>query len=133
MEGLVLEMLAEASRGKTQWKDRSLPLWLRKARELLKVRFAEKFTIAEIASEVGIHEVHLATTFRKHFGCTIGEFARQLRIEQARTELAKRDLSLAAIALAAGFADQSHFSKVFKAHTGITPNQYRKEHAPRLV
>jgi AraC family transcriptional regulator len=83
-------------------------------------------TLAHVAAQVGVHPVHLATTFRRKYGVTVGEFVRRLRIEHACAELLKKDLPLTAIALQAGFADQSHFSKVFKSYVGTTPAKYRR-------
>jgi AraC family transcriptional regulator len=87
--------------------------------------FPETLKLTQIAAEVGVHPVYLATAFRQKFGVTIGEFVRKLRIEHACAELMKGDLPLAAIALQAGFVDQSHFSKVFKLYVGVTPHKYR--------
>jgi AraC family transcriptional regulator len=88
--------------------------------------FPEMLKLTQIAAEVGVHPVYLATAFRQKFGVTIGEFVRKLRIEHACAELMKGDLPLTAIALQAGFVDQSHFSKVFKLYVGMTPHKYRK-------
>ena len=52
------------------------------------------------------------------FGCTVGEYLRRLRIERAAEQLSRGDAPLAEIALTAGFADQSHFSNVFRRRTG---------------
>ena len=101
------------------------PPWLRQAREIIVEHFSETLKLTQIAAEVGVHPVYLATAFRQKFGVTVGEFVRQLRIEHACAELIKGDLPLAAIALQAGFADQSHFSKVFKLYVGMTPHKYR--------
>ena len=49
---------------------------------------------------------------------------RQLRIEFARRQLAG-DASLSTIAAAAGFCDQSHFTRLFKQYMGLTPAEYR--------
>jgi len=84
-------------------------------------------TLTKIASEVGVHPVHLAATFRQKYGCTVGEFVRLLKIERARNDLGNLDLSVEQIAAQAGFADQSHFSKTFKDYTGLTPTEYRRE------
>lgn len=127
IEGLCLEILAEASRASPAPNERTIPGWLREAREMLLDRFQENVTLAEVAVQVDIHPAYLATTFREKYGVTIGEFVRRLRIEQARSELSKGEQSLAAIALAAGFADQSHFSRTFKRYTGRTPTEYRRE------
>ena len=76
---------------------------------------------------VGVHPVTLARAFRRTFGCTIGEYLRRLRIERAAEQLATGTQPLAEIALAAGFADQSHFSNVFRRRVGMSPSAYRRE------
>lgn len=124
IEGLALELLAEGARQRS-YGIGTAPPWLRQAREMLVEHFSETLKLADIAAEVGVHPVYLATAFRQKFGVTVGEFARQLRIEHACAELNKKQLPLSAIALGAGFADQSHFSKVFKSYVGVTPREYR--------
>jgi AraC family transcriptional regulator len=124
IEGLALELLAEATR--QPYKGiRTAPPWLRQAREMIVEHFPERLRLTQLAAEVGVHPVYLATAFRQKFGVTIGEFVRKLRIEHACAELMKGKLPLAAIATRAGFADQSHFSKVFKLYVGMTPHKYR--------
>jgi AraC family transcriptional regulator len=125
IEGLALELLAEAARQPATGIG-AAPPWLRQAREMIVEHFSETLKLTQIAGEVGVHPVHLATAFRQKFGITVGEFVRQLRIEHACAELIKGDLPLAAIALRAGFVDQSHFSKVFKLYAGTTPANYRR-------
>ena len=124
IEGLALELLAEAAR-QPNAGIRTAPPWLRQAREMIGEHFPETLKLTQIAAEVGVHPVYLATAFRQKFGVTIGEFVRKLRIENACAELMKGDLPLTAIALQAGFVDQSHFSKVFKLYMGMTPHKYR--------
>ena len=124
IEGITLELLAEAAR-QPHTNIGTMPPWLKQAREMIVEQFPEPLKVAQIAAQVGVHPVYLATAFRQKFGVTVGEFLRQLRIEHACAELVKGDLSLAAIALRAGFVDQSHFSKVFKSHLGTTPARYR--------
>jgi AraC family transcriptional regulator len=124
IEGLALELLAEAAR-QPRTGIRTAPPWLRQAREMIVEHFPETLRLTQIAAEVGVHPVYLATAFRQKFGVTIGEFVRKLRIEHACAELVKGELTLSAIALQAGFVDQSHFSKVFKLYVGMTPHKYR--------
>jgi AraC family transcriptional regulator len=125
IEGITLEMLAEASRSRKMIVDRQPPPWLKQALDLLQECFSDHLTITEIASTVGIHPVHLAREFRKFHRCTIGDYIRKLRIEQACNALAHSDFSLAQIALSAGFSDHSHFSRIFKRFMRVTPTQYR--------
>jgi AraC-like DNA-binding protein len=69
--------------------------------------------------------------FRQHQGVTIGAYLRELRIEAARRQLSSSEQSLSEIAANAGFSDQSHFSRLFRAATGHTPAAYRRLHRPR--
>jgi len=125
IEGLALEMLAEVSRCKLKGADRRPPRWLSQALDLLREQFFEHLTIAYLATSVGVHPVHLAREFRKFQRCTIGEHIRRLRIEHACRELCVSNASLATIGSAAGFSDQSHFSRTFKHLMRMTPAQYR--------
>lgn len=125
IEGLAIEMLAEVSRRQGLKSERTPPTWLRRAVELLHSHFSETLTVVFIARTVGVHPVHLARQFRKHYRCTVGEYIRRLRIEHACAELTRSEMSLSDIALAAGFADQSHSGRTFKRFTGMTPAEYR--------
>jgi AraC family transcriptional regulator len=125
IEGLALEILAELARLEAKGLEKMPPRWLRDARDLLHARLGENLSHSEVAQDVGVHPVYLATLFRRHFRCTIGEYVRRLRIDFAAGEIANSDRSLCEIGLDAGFSDQSHFSKVFKNQTGMTPGRFR--------
>jgi AraC family transcriptional regulator len=73
-----------------------------------------------------VHPVHLAQTFHKTYQCTVGDYVRKLRIEYACHELAASAKPIVDIALAAGFCDQSHFTRTFKRSIGAAPSQYRE-------
>jgi AraC family transcriptional regulator len=124
-EGLVLELIAAASRSATSGLD-SNPRWLRQAAEILTQSFTTSLTLADVANAVRVHPTHLARVFRATYGCTVGEHIRARRIEFCRERLADPDEPLSTIALAAGFADQSHFCRVFKRLTGATPAEFRQ-------
>ncbi len=126
VEGLALEMLAEVSRCQIKVSDCKPPRWLAQALDLLREQFSEHLTVAQIATSVGVHPVHLARGFRRFRRCSIGEHIRHLRIEHACHELCASDTPLAAIASAAGFSDQSHFCRTFKRFMEMTPARYRR-------
>jgi AraC family transcriptional regulator len=131
IEGTVLEMLAAAERlNGREGTERRPPPWLSRARDLLHSRFLEALRTAEVAREVGIHPVHLARVFRAHHGVTIGAYVRGLRLDWAARRLTRSKESLGDIALEAGFADQSHFTRAFKLHTGSTPDRFRRRLTP---
>jgi AraC family transcriptional regulator len=123
-EGLVLQLLSTARRSDAG------PLlrrsWLREARELLDERAPASLTLGELAEEVGVHPAHLARSFRREHGVTVGEYARARRLEWAGAQLSVGDASLAEVAAAAGFADQSHFTRAFRAWAGVTPGRFRE-------
>jgi AraC family transcriptional regulator len=130
MEGLLYEIAAEICRQESGPPERR-PRWVDNAVELVRARFNQPLWLSDIAREVGFHPVHVARVFRRHFGMTIGEFIRQLRVEFARDRLQHTDLPLVEIALSAGFPSQAHFSTTFKHETGFTPGAYRRASRPR--
>lgn len=103
------------------------PAWIDELRDLLHDRFAEPIALRELAATVGVHPVHLARAFKRQFGCTIGEYVRRLRVEFVSRQLrvVGPATSLADLAAQAGFADQSHLTRVFKRLMGATPRDYR--------
>ena len=124
VEGLMLEMLGHASRSLIKTPVRP-PGWLLQARDLLHGRFNDSLNLVEVANFVGVHPTHLARSFKKHYRTTVGEYLRRLRLDWATRQLSETEDSIAEIALAAGFYDQSHFSHLFKQHTGLTPAEFR--------
>jgi AraC family transcriptional regulator len=131
IEGILLELVAAASRlSQHNGITHSRPLWLDEARDRIHAELGLRPSLSGLAQSVGVHPVTLARAFRQAFGCTVGEYVRNLRIERATHQLAQTDLSLAEIALAAGFSDQSHFSNLFRHHTGFSPSKFRRVARP---
>ncbi len=125
IEGMVLELLAEIARTEAPGSSRPVPNWLKQATQIVESRFLERLSVNQIAAEVGVHYVHLSRQFHKYNRCTIGELIRRLRIQHASHLLAHSRTPLADIALACGFADQSHLSLLFKRYTGMSPSKFR--------
>ncbi|MFO1499887.1 MAG: helix-turn-helix transcriptional regulator [Verrucomicrobiota bacterium] len=123
-EGFVLELLAGFSRSAV--RSNGCPVWLRQAIEILQDPAAPGLTLSQIAGAVKVHPAHFARVFRAVHGCTVGEYVRQRRIQLACAELGQLDRPLSAIALDAGFADQSHFCRIFKRLMGESPASYRR-------
>jgi AraC-like DNA-binding protein len=87
--------------------------------------FLEKITLAQLEQASGLNKFHIIRLFKEAFNIPPHTYQILLRINYAKKELG-RHRQLADIAIAAGFYDQSHFSKVFKSYTGITPEGYQK-------
>lgn len=126
IEGLILEILVNASRDESSLGERKFPRWLKQAKEFLHAHFSESLVMEDVAQAVGVHRVHLARVFREKFGCTIGEYVRRLRVEFACRQISTTETPLCQIAFAAGFSDQSHLNKTFKNLFNLTPSEYRK-------
>ncbi len=126
IEGLMLEIVGEASRTLARSGVSNTPRWLKQAHELLQARFAERLTLDEVARIVQVHPVHLARVFHRHYQCTVGDYIRGLRIGFACHQLQTTDAPLVDIALAAGFCDQSHFTRTFRRQMGLVPSRFRE-------
>ena len=81
--------------------------------------------LSEMARQVHIHPVYLSRAFRDHVGRTVSRCLLEARLRHAMTRLSDPEVSLAEVALDSGFSDQSHFTRVFKRETGMTPGAYR--------
>lgn len=103
------------------------PHWMKEVVEICHAEFSRPFSLTAIAERVGAHPVHLARAFRRCHHMTVGQYVRKLRVNYAMNALAGED-SLSDIAADAGFSDQSHLGRVFRAVTGMTPGQFRLGH-----
>jgi AraC family transcriptional regulator len=130
IEGLVLEILAEAARldqhfGRLHGE---LPSWLIRSTELVHARFREHLRIDDIADVAGVHPAHLAAVFRRVHRMPLGSYVRRLRVDWAADRLIGTNNPISAIAAEAGFADQAHLTRWFRRVTGVTPAAYRRAH-----
>jgi AraC-like DNA-binding protein len=125
IEGLALELATYIARDSDASAKEP---WLRRIVEYLHHRVRDEIHLDELASVAGVHPAHLSRVFRKHYRCSIGQYVRRMRIDLAARELADSQQSIAEIATQFGFADQSHFSRVFVKLIGLTPARYRKLH-----
>jgi AraC family transcriptional regulator len=98
---------------------------VRAAVALMRDRFAEPLTLADIANEVYLSVFHLLRLFKETTGETPRRFLTRIRIEEARRLLRNTELSVAEIAPRCGFASPSALSTAFLRHTGMRPSTYR--------
>ncbi|RSO60756.1 AraC family transcriptional regulator [Acinetobacter lactucae] len=73
------------------------------------------------------NEQQLRDAFIERFGCTPHTYALRAKVNSAKILLCETDLNLADIAGTLGFSDQSHFARVFKSHTSMTPKLFRSQ------
>jgi AraC family transcriptional regulator len=82
--------------------------------------------LALLAAESGLNTISFARAFRRQYGCGVGAYVRAERVEMAKRALAESDESVSTIAAELGFADQAHFTRVFRNATGWTPAAFRR-------
>ncbi|MBY0495117.1 MAG: AraC family transcriptional regulator [Cyanobacteria bacterium] len=123
IEALVYDLIVSAVRKARPPHGR--PVWLRDVLEFLNAEFARSIGLADIAAVADVHPSHLARTFRQAERMTIGEYVRRRRADRAAALLRDTRLPLVEIAQACGFHEQSHLSRVFVAHFGLSPRRYR--------
>lgn len=87
--------------------------------------FKEKIGIAEMCREIGCSKSTLIASFRREFGTTVNKYLTSVRLSEALSMLRSGKMSIGEVALAAGFSDQSYFSKVFSAEYGVPPSEFR--------
>ena len=124
IEAHTLLLLAELLRQPNS--EKSQPRWLTMAEEILRAEFTNPPSLTDLANRVGVHPTHLARSFQKWFGKSVGETVRLIRIETARSRLMTTELSVGEISRDLGFCDQSHFNRLFKSETGFTPQEFRR-------
>jgi AraC family transcriptional regulator len=96
------------------------PPWLRRIREQLDTA-PESTSVAAAAHEAGVHRVHLARMFRRHYGLPVSAYRRLARNAVAVRRVLGEDQVLAGAANDAGFSDQCHMTRALRADTGFTP------------
>ncbi len=126
IEGLSYQLLGAVCRPTR--RRAPAPSQVMRARSLLEDCCAERLSLGGVAREVGLHPLQLARLFRRRYGCSVGEYLRRRRIEEACARLSSSREPLAEIATALGFYDQAHFTRTFRRLTGTTPAAYRRRH-----
>lgn len=105
--------------GLSRWQERA-------AKELIDAHIDGSLSLQDMASVVGLSASRLAHAFKSSVGISPNRWLLQRRVERAKTMLRQANATLVDIAFACGFADQSHFTRVFSRATGLTPARWRQ-------
>jgi AraC family transcriptional regulator len=101
------------------------PQWLQRVRQRVADECTARVRVSDLARDAGVHPVHLTREFRRYYGTSVVGCVQLHRVRRAADALAGSSAPISHIALSAGFADQSHLTRVFKRGLGVTPGAFR--------
>lgn len=104
------------------------PRPIQRARDYLEEHYAERVTLAELATHTGLSPFHLVRSFRRATGLPPHAYLESVRIRRAQQQLAA-GTAPADVAYATGFSSQSHLTSRFRQIIGVTPGRYQAERA----
>jgi AraC-like DNA-binding protein len=104
---------------------------LRRARDVIDLRYAEPLDLAALAREAGYSKFHFLRAFAAAYGETPRTYLTRRRLERAKTLLRVANLTVTEICFLVGFESLGSFSSLFRRVVGQTPSAYRRESARR--
>lgn len=97
-----------------------------KAVAYMERHLAQDLSRDEVAERAGVSPSHFSRLMHRKTGRTFSETLTHLRVRRAREMLVRTRTPLSEVASDCGFADQSHFTKVFNRTVGLSPGEYRR-------
>lgn len=126
-EVLVLLAILQTSRERQEDECYFLAPWQKKRiKSYIEEHLEEPIRIEALAGQTRLSASYFYRAFRGTFGVAPHAFIMRHRIDRAMELLSKGDDPIAQIALACGFADQAHFSRVFSRRAGLPPGAWRR-------
>jgi AraC family transcriptional regulator len=130
-ESITMALLALIFDSAKKWPTRApanglLPWQLRLAKDYLEDNFNRNVGLEEVAKLTGLSRSWFARGFRGSTGIAPYAFILQIRVRKAKELLLDPKTPIATIATRIGFADQSHFTKIFRRYAGATPREWRE-------
>ncbi len=126
LEGLVMVLVARASRLLSSSPAAREPRWLSEAVVRIEHSYAGRIELSMLARSLGVHRATLASAMRRYRGISVRELVTSLRLRDAIQRLSESDEPLSEIALATGFCDQAHLGRIFRRRLGQTPAAFRR-------
>lgn len=114
--------------------NKKTPIWVKDLKAIIQDQIDTQFTfdLKKISNDLDLNPSYLSREFSKYFeDLNFGDYIRKLRIEKAIVLIQNSTYTLTEIAYMTGFSDQSHFTRIFKLHTGKNPSSYRKKHTKK--
>jgi AraC-like DNA-binding protein len=116
-----LRRITEPTRG-------GLAAWqVKRACEKLEANLGGRLPLEQLAAEFGLSVSHFSRAFRTSTGLPPHKWLLRQRVHAAKQLMTVRNLTLSEVAISAGFANQSHFTRVFSSVVGVSPGAWRRE------
>lgn len=128
VNALTIKLLLDLTGQIKKTSEKMLSASAEKVKEYVASHLYEHISVAEIAENLGMNASYLNSSFKQQTGKCITDYIQTKKIEQAKMMLTSSEDPLSDIWTELGYYDQSHFSKIFKKHTGLTPKQFRVIH-----
>lgn len=127
----IVEMFATPAKTRKSGSTGGLaPHALTRVREKVEVGLTSELTVSSLADEAGLSPAHFARAFRASTGLPPYQYIVTRRLDEARAALQRPGARVSEIALRFGFADQAHFTRLFRRRFGVTPGQFAKAISP---
>lgn len=126
IELLLVQICDSLSDLKETSSTQNIPEWVEHLKELIHFD-TSNLNLKYLSEQLGVHPTHISRAASKYLSANLGEYIRQQKLKKAIPLLLNTDNSLTTIAYEAGFADQSHFNRVFNSVFDINPSSYRKK------
>jgi AraC-like DNA-binding protein len=105
---------------------------LRPVFDLIHQSYTERLKLSELAAAANIGQSSFCRFFKRVTGLTVMDYIRRFRIDRAKELLMTTDRAVTWIAYESGFESHSHFDRVFRAVTNLTPHEFRTRYAPKV-
>ncbi|SFK99165.1 AraC-type DNA-binding protein [Paenibacillus sp. 1_12] len=94
--------------------------------EWIRIHAVEPISVDDAAREFNYNPDYLSRLFKKEMGMNMQEYIQKVKVDRAKDELGRTDLTIKEIAQRLGFDDEKYFMKVFRKHQQMTPTEFRR-------
>ena len=112
-------------------RDKERIAYLRDARDLMDLRFADPLDLNRMAAQAGFSKFHFARAFKDAYGETPANYLSRRRVERAKDLLRSANLTVTEVCLLVGFSSLGSFSSRFSEMVGMSPSAFQRASAAR--